>query len=90
MCLAVPMKIEVLGEDGVATAELDGARYDVNCALIENARVGDYIIVHAGFAIEKLDEAEARARIELFEAMGGGPEASQIAGIDGQGQTGEN
>lgn len=69
MCLAVPMKIESLTETGLATAELEGIRYDVNCALIEDARVGDYVIVHAGFAIEKLDETEANARLRLFEEL---------------------
>ena len=63
------MKIEALTDAGLATAVLDGSRYDVNCTLIEDARVGDYVIVHAGFAIEKLDETEADARLRLFESL---------------------
>ncbi len=72
MCLAVPMRIDALTESGTAVADLDGSRYDVNCSLIENARVGDYVIVHAGFAIEKLDETEANTRLKLFEELGVG------------------
>lgn len=65
MCLAVPMElIKVDGEFG--TAELEQTRYDVNLSLIDGAEVGEYVIVHAGFAIEKLDREEAEARLCLF------------------------
>ncbi len=70
MCLAVPMKIESLKPPGMAVANLDGILYDVNCTLVEDARAGDYVIVHAGFAIEKLDESEAEERLKLFEELG--------------------
>jgi len=69
MCLAVPMKIIQVSGDGWGTVDLDGARYDVNLSLVEEPRVGEYVIVHAGFAIEKLDDAEADARLALFEDM---------------------
>ncbi len=72
MCLAVPMKLqEVDGEYGVA--DYDGVRRRVNVSLVESPAVGDYVIVHAGFAIEKLDTAEAEERVRLFKEMGGGP-----------------
>ena len=66
MCLAVPMQlIKVLGSEA-GMAELDGVRYEVNLSLVEEPQVGEYVIVHTGFAIEKLDQAEAEARLELF------------------------
>ncbi len=68
MCLAVPMKIIELNE-AMGACELEGTRYDVDLTLIESPSVGDYVIVHAGFAIEKLDQDEAAARLELFEQM---------------------
>jgi hydrogenase expression/formation protein HypC len=60
--------VELLdGEHG--TAELEGGRQQVNISLIDNPRIGDYLIVHAGFAIEKLDKEEADERIHLFEEL---------------------
>ena len=69
MCLAVPMKLIELGDRDTGTAELEGVRYQVNVSLVEEPAVGDYLIVHAGFAIEKLDEEEANSRIALFEEL---------------------
>jgi hydrogenase expression/formation protein HypC len=63
------MKLTEVREDASAgVAEAEGARYDVNLSLLENPQVGDYVIVHAGFAIERLDVDEANARLELFAA----------------------
>jgi len=68
MCMAIPMKlVEVEGETGVV--ELDGLRQTVNLALIEEPEVGQFVIVHAGFAIERLDEAEAAATLALFAEL---------------------
>ena len=66
MCLAVPMRITDANEGGKGIADLDGSRHEVELSLVEAPRVGDYVIVHAGFAIEKLDEAEALSRLKLF------------------------
>ncbi len=63
------MKIVELKNDSAGVCELDGTRYDVDLSLIETPSLQEYVIVHAGFAIEKLDEAEASARLELFEGM---------------------
>ncbi|MBN1770925.1 MAG: HypC/HybG/HupF family hydrogenase formation chaperone [Deltaproteobacteria bacterium] len=69
MCLAVPMQLTEVRDDGAAgVAEVEGARYDVNLSLIDDPRVGDYVIIHAGFAIERLDVNEANERLELFAA----------------------
>lgn len=68
MCLAVPMEIRQIDGD-TAFAELDGNRHAVNLALLDEAAVGDYVIVHAGFAIQRLDREEADARIALFNEL---------------------
>jgi len=69
MCLAVPMKLIEVHDDGTGIADIDGARRDVNLTLIEKPELGHYVIIHAGFAIEKLDENEANERIKLFEEI---------------------
>lgn len=66
MCLAVPMKILEVRGDGTGIVELDGSRRETSFALVEDPRPGEYVIVHAGFAIEKLDEKEADEQIALF------------------------
>ncbi|MCP4673220.1 MAG: HypC/HybG/HupF family hydrogenase formation chaperone [Desulfobacula sp.] len=63
MCLAVPSKvIEV--NDSVAKVDVDGVVRDASIMLIEDVQIGDYVIVHAGFAINKLDEKAALQTIE--------------------------
>lgn len=69
MCLAVPMKIVELVDERTAAVDLDGARSSVDLSLIEAPRVGEYVIVHAGYAIEKLDVEEADARLALFAEL---------------------
>ena len=69
MCLAVPMKVIEVSADGSGVADLDGTRYDVKLTLIDNPRPGDYVIVHAGYAIERLDQAEAEAQLALFQEL---------------------
>jgi hydrogenase expression/formation protein HypC len=66
MCLAVPMKLVEIRADGKGVAELEGSRHAVDLSLVSGACLGDYVIIHAGFAIEKLDQAEADATLELF------------------------
>lgn len=69
MCLAVPMRLTAI--DGVrGRGELDGVAKDINLGFLESATVGDFVLVHAGFAIETLDEAEAlRGLAELREMI---------------------
>jgi hydrogenase expression/formation protein HypC len=69
MCLAVPMKLIELKDPQKGVTELEGTRYDVDLSLVADAEVGDFLIVHAGFAIEKLDREEADARLKLFSEM---------------------
>ncbi|MBM4149202.1 MAG: HypC/HybG/HupF family hydrogenase formation chaperone [Lentisphaerae bacterium] len=69
MCLAVPMELTDVRTGGRGTARADGIVRDVDISLIDDPRTGEFVIVHAGFAIERLDRAEAEARIALFEDM---------------------
>jgi hydrogenase expression/formation protein HypC len=69
MCLAVPSKIMDI-QDGIAVIDVDGVRREASVLLLEDPRVGDYVIVHAGFAIHKIDEEEARETLRILrEAM---------------------
>ena len=69
MCLAVPMKITEIQENGLAVVSQDGLVTEVDLSLIDGPKVGDYVIVHAGFAIEVLDFDEAEERLKMFEEM---------------------
>lgn len=69
MCLAVPMRVESMDANLLGRACLDGTIYDVDLSLLDDPAVGDYVIVHAGFAIEKLDPVEADARLALFRKL---------------------
>jgi len=68
MCLAVPMKL-IEKDAWQGLAELGGVKRQVNLMLVPHAKVGDYVVVHAGGAIEVLDEAEAKKTIEIFQEM---------------------
>ena len=66
MCLAVPMKLVEIRADGKGVAELEGSRNVVDLSLVSDARLGSYVIIHAGFAIETLDQEEADKTLALF------------------------
>jgi hydrogenase expression/formation protein HypC len=73
MCLAVPGKVlEIEERDGtrMATVDFGGVRKDVCLEYLPDVVVGDYTIVHVGFAIQKLDEASALETLALFENLG--------------------
>lgn len=59
MCLAVPSKIIEI-KDGLAIVDVDGVRRDASLMLLEDVNIGDYVILHAGFAISKVDEEIAK------------------------------
>lgn len=65
MCLAIPSKIVAI-TDNIATIDVDGVRREASLMLVDDARVGDYVIVHAGYAINKLDEAAAQESLALL------------------------
>lgn len=68
MCLAVPMKL-VECREALGVAELDGVRREVSLMLQPDAKLGDYVLVHAGYVIGTVDEAEAQATIELLRQV---------------------
>ncbi|MFC1673396.1 HypC/HybG/HupF family hydrogenase formation chaperone [Pseudomonadota bacterium] len=70
MCLAIPAKVVKLREDGLADVELDGVVKDVSLDLVDGVDVGDFVIVHVGYALSKLDPAEAERTLALFAEMG--------------------
>lgn len=73
MCLAVPGRVlEIEDRDGTLMARVDfgGVVKDVCLAYLPDLQVGDYTIVHVGFAIQKLDEASAQGTLELFRSVG--------------------
>ncbi|MBF0181638.1 MAG: HypC/HybG/HupF family hydrogenase formation chaperone [Magnetococcales bacterium] len=69
MCLAIPMQVRAIGEDGFGIVEIDGVQRLVGLTLVDHPLIGDYVIVHAGFAIEILKEADALERLALFREM---------------------
>ena len=69
MCLAIPSKIVKI-ENDIGTIDVDGVKREASLLLLEDARVGDYVIVHAGFAIHKIDESVAMESLQsLREAF---------------------
>ncbi|MBI5580195.1 MAG: HypC/HybG/HupF family hydrogenase formation chaperone [Deltaproteobacteria bacterium] len=65
MCLAIPSKITKI-ENNMAVIDVDGVKREASLLLIEDAQVGDYVIVHAGFAISKIDEQGALETLALL------------------------
>jgi hydrogenase expression/formation protein HypC len=68
MCLAVPAQIKRIVDD-MADVDLGGVSLSVGLAMTPDAQVGDYVIVHAGYAISVLDEEEALETLRLFEEL---------------------
>ena len=71
MCLAIPVCVEQLIAGGSAIVNLGGVRKEISLALVEDIAVGDYVIVHVGFALQKLDPEEAAQTLALFAEIGG-------------------
>jgi len=69
MCLALPARVVELLPDDMARVELGGVTKAISLALVEGVAVGDYVIVHVGFALSRLDPAEAEKTLALFAEM---------------------
>lgn len=69
MCLAVPGKILSLHQDARGTVDMLGAQREVSLRLTPDAHVGDYVLVHAGFAIQVIDAQEAAETLELVQDL---------------------
>jgi hydrogenase expression/formation protein HypC len=68
MCLGIPVKVtQKEGSEGVG--EFKGVKRNISFALLDDAGVGDYVILHAGFAIQKLNPKEAEKTLKLFDEL---------------------
>jgi len=76
MCLAVPAKITEI-TNGVATVELGGITRQASLMLLPSASLGDYVLIHAGFAITLVDEREAAKTLAIFDELAAALEESQ-------------
>ena len=72
MCLAIPGRVVEMVDEagGIAKVEVGGVRRNVNVALLDAVRVGDYVLIHVGFALSKVDEHEATKTLRLLEELG--------------------
>ncbi len=68
MCLAIPAKIVEI-RDGMGIIDMEGTRREVSLLLLEDPKVGEYVIVHAGFAIHKVDEREAQESLKVLREL---------------------
>lgn len=66
MCLAIPALVSELLPDGMARVVLDGVAKEVSLAMVQDVRPGDYVVVHVGFALAKIDVAEAERTLALL------------------------
>jgi hydrogenase expression/formation protein HypC len=72
VCLAIPGRVVEIGDEagGVAKVEVGGVRRNVNVALLDAVGVGDYVLIHVGFALSRVDEHEAMETLRLLEELG--------------------
>lgn len=66
MCLAIPVKVEQLLDDEQALVDLGGVKTTISLALVDDVKVGDFVILHVGYALNKLDPEEAEETLKLF------------------------
>lgn len=77
MCLAIPARVVALRPNDMALVDVEGVRKEVYVALVDDVAVGDYLIVHVGFALNKLDPEEAEETLALLrEALAAGDDAT--------------
>ncbi|MCK1639623.1 HypC/HybG/HupF family hydrogenase formation chaperone [Bradyrhizobium sp. 157] len=69
MCLAIPAEVTKLLPDDMAVVSIDGVSKEISVALIENLAVGDYVIIHVGYALTKIDPEEAQRTLELLREI---------------------
>ena len=79
MCLALPMRITAL-DGALATIAVEGLEQQCSVMLVPDAAVGDYVLVHAGFAISVIDESEAQETYDLLREIGAFDGGDDVAG----------
>lgn len=65
MCLSIPAKVESIDGE-MAVVSVGGTKYDASLQMVDDVKVGDYILLHTGFAIQKIDEEEALETLKVF------------------------
>ena len=70
MCLALPVRVVELRENELGIVDLGGVRREISLAMVDDVQVGDYVIVHVGYALSKLDTEEAERTLRLFAEIG--------------------
>lgn len=68
MCLAIPARV-ISVEGNTATVDFGGVTRSVSIALLENVEIGEYVLVHTGYAIQKMDREEAEKTLELWREI---------------------
>jgi hydrogenase expression/formation protein HypC len=71
MCLAIPVRVVELRDGEMAVVDLDGIRKEISLALVDDVRIGDYVILHVGYALARLDPEEAERTLALFASAAG-------------------
>lgn len=66
MCLSIPAKVETI-EDDMAVVSVGGTKYKASLQMLDDVKIGDYILMHTGFAIQKLNPEEAAESLKVFE-----------------------
>ncbi|QHO78009.1 hydrogenase assembly protein HupF [Bradyrhizobium sp. CCBAU 051011] len=70
MCLSVPAEVTKILPDDLAIVSIDGIRKEISIALIDDLAVGDYVLVHVGYALARIDPAEAEHTLQLLQELG--------------------
>ncbi|MBC34998.1 MAG: HypC/HybG/HupF family hydrogenase formation chaperone [Bacteroidetes bacterium] len=66
MCLSIPAKVESINEE-MATVSVGGTEYEASLQMVDDVKVGDYVLLHTGFAIQKISEEEAIETLKVYE-----------------------
>ena len=74
MCLAIPVRVTELLADQQAMVDLGGVRKEISLALLDGVQVGDYVILHVGYALTRLDTEEAERTLALFASLPAPPQ----------------
>ncbi|NOJ41464.1 HypC/HybG/HupF family hydrogenase formation chaperone [Bradyrhizobium australiense] len=70
MCLSVPAEVATILPDDMAIVSIDGISKEISIALIDDLAVGDYVLVHVGYALARIDPAEAERTLQLLKELG--------------------
>jgi hydrogenase expression/formation protein HypC len=89
MCLGIPGKVVEISDEGplrMARVDFGGVRKEACLAYVPEVKLGDYVIVHVGFAISQLDEEEALKTLEMLRAIDAAGVAAELGSMSGDDQ----